>query len=338
MAAWLRSRTTWTTATALAVHLAVAAALRAAAIAPAPSPPSPLPLEDVAEIDVVALAPPEEVAPDLGATRAPGAAVAAATRATRETDTADHARGAARAGDDVATTETGSDVFGGGGGRGDAEEAPPLRTGAVDLSLRPADRVALVEKSLGDAPAPPSALVDPATRPVADSRGGPILAAVEAAAHGAAAPAFGVATFDIAVRKDGSVSVSLSEASTNWNGWASLRPTIQRSVAEKPVRMPPNGRGIRVVVRVEAAARFPGGAEPVPEDKQGLEAHASIGKITDAKSGVTIEPPHVSLAYRSRSCGVGVKITPSGIGGGGGCAAGVEMRVVEARIVGEGLL
>lgn len=329
----LRSRTTWTALVALTLHLAVIASFRRLVAPPPVAAAAVVASGEPTEVDITDTVEPPSQAAEQSGTHARSTAVA---RGVRVLGGARPAAAGGEGGREIA----GEEAEGTPAGAGESGvAAAPLRTDAIDLSLKPADRLALAEKGFADRPPVSNMpLVDPSTRPIADGRGGPILAAIEEAAHDGSAPATGIAVFDVAVRRDGSVSVNLSEASSNWTGWSNLRPSIQQSVAGRPIRMPPGGRGIRVVVRVEAKHRFPGGAQPVTESAQGLSAGASLGKLHEAKDRIVIEPPSVTLAYRGRKCGVGVKISPTGIGGGAGCAPGVEMRVVEARIVGEGLL
>jgi hypothetical protein len=166
-------------------------------------------------------------------------------------------------------------------------------------------------------------------------RGGPARTAVEEAARGKDAPTFGIATFSIAIGADGAVDVRVADASVDRPGWAALRQEIAESLKKKPIRLAPNQNGLRVVVRVEASEKFPEGTAPTPDAKQGVSVHASPGKIRVTNGSIDIELPYVDLAAKGRSCGAGVRLTPGALAGGGGCAAGVAMRVVKARIVSE---
>src|SRR5262249_11698597 len=139
----------------------------------------------------------------------------------------------------------------------------------------------------------------------------------------------------IAIGADGTVDMRLAEASIDRPGWAALSQEITESLKKKPIRLAPNQNGLRVTVRVEASEKFPEGMAPTPEKQQGVSVHASPGKITETKDHIDIEIPSVVLVAKGRKCGGGIVLTPGGISGGGGCAAGVAMRVVKARIVSE---
>jgi hypothetical protein len=166
-------------------------------------------------------------------------------------------------------------------------------------------------------------------------RGGPVLAAVEEAAHGSDAPTFGTATFSVVIGADGKVNVDVAAAGGDRAGWEGLRPAIRTALLGKPVRIAPKTRGLRVTVQVEASEQFPGGGRPPPPSKMGTTVAGSIGKITETKEHIDIEPPSVALTYRSRNCAAGIVVSPGGISLGAGCNPGVAMRVVAARIVRE---
>ncbi|HVJ92814.1 MAG TPA: hypothetical protein VM580_23600, partial [Labilithrix sp.] len=147
----------------------------------------------------------------------------------------------------------------------------------IGLVTRPAARIAMPE----DVAAP-----DPGARRIsstgglvesldaADSarglgRGGPERSAVDEAAHSDAAPVFGTALFAVKIGNDGSIDVDVSAASSDLAAWEGLRPLVRASLTKRPVRVPPNSRGLRVTVRVEASEQFPGGARPPPPKDQG---------------------------------------------------------------------
>jgi hypothetical protein len=166
-------------------------------------------------------------------------------------------------------------------------------------------------------------------------RGGPIEATVDAAAHDPAAPVLGSAVFSVSVLGNGKIKVDTLNASSDRANWEKLAPIIENGLAGKAVRVPTSAKGIRVTVRVEASEQFPGGARPLPPEKQGLTASGSIGRVTEKKDHIDLEPPHVHLGYHGRKCGVDVVATPGAISAGGGCEVGVAMRVVETRILSE---
>ncbi len=166
-------------------------------------------------------------------------------------------------------------------------------------------------------------------------RGGPVRTAVDEAARRPEAPTFGSAVFQVALGSDGSVSVTLADASVDRTMWDGLRPAIHAALASSKMRVPPPGKGIRVTVRVEASEQYPGGGRPVPDKMQGAAVHGSIGTIKESKDHVEITPPLVVLTYRTRKCGAGLAATPAGVSLSGGCEPGVAMRVVETKIVRE---
>jgi hypothetical protein len=183
-------------------------------------------------------------------------------------------------------------------------------------------------------------------------RGGPLQAAVLQAARGPDAPATGDATFEVRVHPDGTVSASILDASSDRLAWSNLSKAIVAATRARAVRMPPNGKGLAVVIQVEAKERLPDGREP---KTLGTEFAATAGGITEGDGGTTIGLPFVGLAHRGKVCsvmaGVGgpvlkIERNESGlpaifapIGISGGCspenAGGVASRVVHAKIVRE---
>jgi len=166
-------------------------------------------------------------------------------------------------------------------------------------------------------------------------RGGPILSAVDAAAHDPAAPVLGKALFAISVLDNGSIKVDTLNASSERAAWEKLAPIIAQGLADKNVRVPNAAKGIRVTVSVDAREQFASGAPPVPPEKQGFKAGGSIGKITEKKDQIEITPPHVSLGYQGKKCGASIVILPGSASLGAGCEVGVPVRVVETHDVRE---
>ena len=164
---------------------------------------------------------------------------------------------------------------------------------------------------------------------------GPVRTAVDNAARTPNAPTFGTATFAIILREDGDVSVQLAGASSERPGWDALRSTIRDAVKAAPKRIGVHGKGVRVVVQVEASEQFAGGGRPTPDKKQGAAVGGSIGSVTETKDHIEFGLPHVDLTYKTRQCGVGVSVNPGGLSLGGGCEPGVAMRVVSTKILAE---
>ena len=227
------------------------------------------------------------------------------------------------------------------GERGEGREAWSFRPTRVDIGVGPGGRALVAPSPTADAPPSRSTTgglaegLDQADFARGLGRGGPVLAGVEAAAHSSAAPAFGIATFTVDIRSDGTFSIALGSASSDRAAWERLRPVIQAELASRALRAPPNARGVRVTVRVEASEQFPSGARPPPPNTTGLAVKASAGKLTETKDHVDIELPVAALVYQSRNCTAAIGISAGGIGGGAGCEVEVALRVVQARIVSE---
>lgn len=208
--------------------------------------------------------------------------------------------------------------------RGGVFEAPPA-------SARPADP---------SAPAPLSTTggllegLDAHDSALGLGRSGPVLGAVDAAAHDPAAPVLGTAVFAVSVLEGGKVHVSVLNANGERTSWEKLGPIIAKNLEGKVVKTV--GKGLRVTVRIDASERFPGGAPPVADKDQGAHVDASPGKLHETKDHhLIIELPHAGFRYVTRKCGVAVDVNPGGLSASGGCAPGVAMRVVETTLVSE---
>ena len=92
-------------------------------------------------------------------------------------------------------------------------------------------------------------------------RGGAILSAAEQAARGGDAPVSGSATFDVAVHADGAVLAEVVSTDGNRDAWARVAEDLQRSVDPARIRLPPGGRGWRVVVQLDAHEQFADGRD-----------------------------------------------------------------------------
>jgi hypothetical protein len=159
-------------------------------------------------------------------------------------------------------------------------------------------------------------------------RGGPIRAAVDVAARGDG-PVRGSATFSVTIFSDGRVDVQVASAQTDWSR---LLPAIRDAVRDAKVRMPPKGRGLNVVVAVDASVRYPDGYAPPNETE--VDAHAAVGHA-GATDPVAVGAPTVHLGVRGRRCSAGVTVTVGGVGAGADCSVGVAARIVATRIVSE---
>ena len=151
-------------------------------------------------------------------------------------------------------------------------------------------------------------------------RGGPVNTAVAAAAR-QDGPVRGNATFSVTIFSDGHVDVQVASSQTDWSR---LIPAIRDAVRNAKVRVPPNGRGLRVVVAVEASFRYPDGYAPPASTEVDVAAKVGPDQPTDP---VSAGAPRVTVRVRGKRCQGGVTVTVGGIGASGDCsAAGVAAR------------
>ncbi|MGH7280180.1 MAG: hypothetical protein ACRELY_01535, partial [Polyangiaceae bacterium] len=149
-------------------------------------------------------------------------------------------------------------------------------------------------------------------------RGGPVVQAVEEVSRDPTAPPEGVAMFDIAIEKNGKISVSVSESTANREDWQRLTTDIARAVQKKAIRMPEGANGLRVGVRVEAKIRFPDGRDP---KKSGAYASGTGVGIHDHGDGtVDLELPSIGVGVRGKVCNADARLTILGPMIGGGCS------------------
>lgn len=149
-------------------------------------------------------------------------------------------------------------------------------------------------------------------------RGGPVVQAVEEVAHDPTAPPEGIAMFDIAIEKNGKISVSVSESTANREDWQRLTADIARAVQKKAIRMPEGANGLRVGVRVEAKIRFPDGRDP---KKSGAYASGTGLAVHDHHDGTAdLELPSIGVGVRGKVCNADVRLTMLGPMIGGGCS------------------
>ena len=214
-----------------------------------------------------------------------------------------------------------------------------LRFGTPDIHPRGVDFVARTGSSaLAEGPAPASTsggvieALDAADVERGLGRGGPVNTAVGAAAR-QDGPVRGNATFSVTIFSDGHVDVQVASAQTDWSR---LIPAIRDAVRNAKVRVPPNGRGLRVVVAVEASVRYPDGY--VPPASTEVDFAAKVGPDQPGDS-VAAGAPRVTLSVRGKRCQGGVTVSVGGIGAGVDCSvAGVAARQIATRIVSESRL
>ncbi len=214
-----------------------------------------------------------------------------------------------------------------------------FRLGTPDIHPRSVDFVARNEGSaLVEGPAPASTsggvieALDAADVERGLGRGGPVNSAVAAAAR-QDGPVRGNATFSVTIFSDGRVDVQVASAQTDWSR---LIPAIREAVRSAKVRLPPSGRGLTVVVAVEASVRYPDGYAPPAATEVDVAAKVGPDQPTDT---VAAGAPRVTLSVRGKRCQGGVTVTVGGIGAGADCSvAGIATRQVGTRIVSENRL
>jgi hypothetical protein len=170
------------------------------------------------------------------------------------------------------------------------------------------------------------------------SRGGPVLAAVEEAAHGADAPSLGTAVFDITVAKNGAPQVSLVEANRDAASWNTLGSAIAALTAKRQgtVHLPDGARGLRVRVRVEAVDRLSDGAD-VSRYAKGARNEAHAGGTLE-RTGKLEDLPHAEFSTEGKICNAHAGVDLLGPYVRGGCSPENGLparRTVAARIVSE---
>ena len=178
-------------------------------------------------------------------------------------------------------------------------------------------------------------------------RGGPVRSAIEEAVRSERG-LLGAALFEVTLDHAGVVRVDLVESGGDGASWDRLRDPVARLVAARPVRLPENGRGLRVSVRVEAVERLADGRSV---GSLGGGVHASAGQV-GTESVAMKEMPNVGIEHRGKVCSGRLSVSPTGdpsqgplpapltpLTFGGGCSPeniGVApRRVVAARVVGE---
>jgi hypothetical protein len=190
-------------------------------------------------------------------------------------------------------------------------------------------------------------------------RGGPVLAAAEAAARSSDAPLDGGATFDVAVRPD-SVVARVVSADHDAAGWARVADSLGHSLDPKKMRLPEGGRGWHVVVHVDATMRLadgrdvrtlhgvktsvtpsilqqqteakPGGQwapppPPGPDDAKDEPPHGGgLGRGPQHPGGGALQGlaqrilPTPTVSVSGKICSASLSATPFGLGLGGGCS------------------
>jgi hypothetical protein len=168
-------------------------------------------------------------------------------------------------------------------------------------------------------------------------RGGPVLSAVEEAAHSADAPTEGFAEYEVIVRRTGSVEVFLLRANDNREKWAEIRPTIKEGVSVRHVVIPSGASGMRYVVRVDAVLQFPDGKHLADLGNKTIATTGWGGKEEPGLSSPGV--PMVGIVHTGKVCSIGAAITPGMLVLGGGCSleniGRPAVRMVHGRVMSE---
>lgn len=152
-------------------------------------------------------------------------------------------------------------------------------------------------------------------------RGGPVRTAIDLVARSADGPVRGAATFSVTIFSDGKIDVQVA---SNHTDWARIIPAIREAVRNAQVRLPPNSRGLNVVVAVDAKVKYPDGYEPPPEKT-----------TVTADTALAVDKPLLDLKVRGRRCSAGLAVAAGGLSVGADCAVGQAARIVSTRIVSE---
>lgn len=213
-------------------------------------------------------------------------------------------------------------------------KAPPVSsTGGLVEGLEAADRGRLVGPS------------------------GRVVSALELAAHGEGATAFGVASFAVTVLKTGGVEVTLQSASAGEAEWKRVAERAARDLAKNAPRIPPPREGARFVIDLVAEMVLPDGRKP--KDLHGPRVEAdpprlhswSAGKkdmternptaangvsLTDPDLRANVELPGVYVAQNGKVCSYKFGLSVLGPLLQGGCELenlGTKpQRLVHARV------
>ena len=235
-----------------------------------------------------------------------------------------------------------------------AGDAPTASRDFHFEALRPG--VALVDPSMaakaagaGAEPLRPDEGVDPgglkaslaaADRGAGITRGGFVATAIEAVMR-EEGPAAGKAQFDVRILRDGTLSISLTNASQDRAAFAKLTTAIGKRIPKSSLHLPDSAKGLRVVVDVDVHDQYADGTRPSDVGK--VTTYAGPGEYATTKDGVIIKKmPGVSVSVRGKVCSGGFYVHPLGVGLAGGCSpeniGSPARKMVSAKVSGEALL
>lgn len=175
--------------------------------------------------------------------------------------------------------------------------------------------------------------LDARDREVGMTRAGPLLTATEDAVREGRGPVEGKATFLVSVDHSGAVAVTLENADKEAEAWKGLIAAIQSKAEHgKPVRIPPNARGVLARIEINAELVWPSGQQVKDTDKpSGFYAQAP------AVSSAGVRLPDVGVEIQGKICSARLSVTSLSIAGG--CSVeniGMpSQRVVHGRIAEE---
>lgn len=112
---------------------------------------------------------------------------------------------------------------------------------------------------------------------------GRVVSALESAAHGEGAGAFGVASFAVTVLKTGGVEVTLQSASAGEAEWKRVAERAARDLAKNAPRIPPPREGARFVIDLVAEVMLPDGRRT--KDLHGPRVEADPPRVHDWSAG-----------------------------------------------------
>jgi hypothetical protein len=179
-----------------------------------------------------------------------------------------------------------------------------------------------------------------ADRGVGMTRGGFVATAIETVVR-EEGPAAGNAQFDVRILRDGTLSVSLTNASQDRAAFARLATAIGKRIPKSSLHLPDSAKGLRVVVDVNVHDQYADGTRPSDVGK--VSSYAGPGEYATTKDGIIIKKmPGVSVTVRGKVCSGGFYVHPLGVGLAGGCSpeniGSPARKMVSAKVKGEALL
>lgn len=172
------------------------------------------------------------------------------------------------------------------------------------------------------------------------TRGGFVASTIEAVVR-EEGPAAGKAQFDVRILRDGTLSISLTDASQDRAAFSRLTTAIGKRIPKSSLHLPDSAKGLRVVVDVDVHDQYADGTRPSDVGK--VSAYAGPGEYATTKDGIIIKKmPGVSVTVRGKVCSGGFYVHPLGVGLAGGCSpeniGSPARKMVSAKVSREALL